>query len=300
VDTRKYLSFQAIEPFEFLAKALACTAGLAALLTARDLLSLAGNRGLVDPALSLALDPNAPLSLFRWIKPGSASVDLALTVLLNLVAISSAFLIWRPRSICASLALYLSFTSFRQTAVLVTYGMHQYIQIGVFYVLLANIVVRIEQNSASTQVHPVRYVGWLARIHLAMAYTFSGLCKGVGPQWWSGESMWRALGRTDLTGLRPIDLSWASQFPLALQAIGISVVLVETLYGLAFVRRLRPYVIGGMIAMHVGTMIVQGLWIFGFVMIALNVFFLAEGLAWERAVGIRQSLNPSPTPACEV
>ena len=62
---------------------------------------------------------------------------------------------------------------------------------------------------------------------------------------------------------------------------GIAALCLETLYPLAFFRKLRPFLICGLISMHLGTIVSQGLTLFGLTMISLNVFFWLESREWE-------------------
>jgi hypothetical protein len=264
-----------------LARSLSAITVLITLMWSRDLLELAGRRGLVDPELSQALGSSQPLSLFHLVPAGLGSFDLALVLLLNAVALLSALLFWRPTSVLAAAGLYLAFTSLKQTMGLLTYGLYQYVQIGLFYVLAANLVAFLERHGEGGGRNPLRYVGLVARAHLAMAYFFAGACKAVGPQWWTGESMWRALARSDTSGQRLFDMSWTGTFPFLLQAIGILVVVAELTYPLAFVPKLRRFIVPAMILMHLGTIFTQGLVLFGLTMIALNVYFWLESAEWD-------------------
>lgn len=278
-------------PFTVISRILSAICVLIMLLWARDLLTLMGSRGLLDPGLAAKLGASYPLSIFQWIDADSPYVNRAILLLSNSVALFGAILFWRPRSVWAALGLYVTFVGFKQTAVLLTYGVYEFLQLGLFYVLAANVAAYAFRKDTSESWRAERLVGWFFRVHIAMAYVFAGASKAVGPHWWSGESMWRALARSDSTSQRWFNFEWTGQFPLLLQAAGISVVVMECLYPLAFLRKLRPYILGGLAVMHFGTIVSQGLTIFGLTMIALNIFFWCESKEWEHGVP-----DGAPTP----
>jgi hypothetical protein len=194
---------------------------------------------------------------------------------------------WWPRSALVSAGLYLSVVCFKQTVPLIAYGMFEFLQLGLFYVLAANHSAWAFRGKADDARRAERIVGWFFRGHLAMGYMFSGLSKAVGPHWWSGESMWRALARTDNSGQRWFDFGWTGQYPLLLQVAGIVTLLTETAYPLAFFRKARLVIVPVIFAMHLGTIIAQGLTLFGLTMISLNAFFLLESAAADRATRTR-------------
>lgn len=268
-------------PFTVVTRCLAAVCVIITLVWARDLFTLVGTRGILDPKLTESISGIYPLSLFHWIPATSAKLDLAILLVSNLVALSAAAAFWRPRSILAALCLYLSFVTFKHSMTLLTYGVFEFLQLGLFYVLVANLAGFLFRKRQVEAWKAERLVGWFFRGHIAMAYFFAGACKAVGPHWWNGESMWRALGRSDSTGQRWFDFAWTGHFPVLLQLAGLATLFFETLYPLAFLRRVRPVFVFGMIGLHLGTIVTQGLTLFGLTMISLNVFFWLESREWE-------------------
>jgi len=247
-----------------------------------SLLTMAGYEGIVDPDMAKLSSAGLPLSLYRFFSP-SPTFDIALVLLSNLIAVFGALLFLWPRSSLASLAMYLSLVSFKQTVPLMSYGVFEFLQLGLFYVMAANVAHWIFRRNDDVRWRADRLVGWFFRGHLAMGYLFSGLSKAVGPHWWTGESMWRALARTDNSGQRWFDSYWTGNYPLLLQIAGIVSVLLETFYPLAFFRKLRWVIVPGIMLMHLGTIAAQGLTLFGLTMISLNLFFILESTVVERA-----------------
>ncbi|MFI5385942.1 MAG: hypothetical protein ACHQ50_07460 [Fimbriimonadales bacterium] len=273
--------------FTVVSRCLAVVCVVITLLWSRDLFTLVGTRGILDPNLPASLKGLFPLSLYHWIPATSRRVDLAILILINTVAVTGAILFWKPRSVLAALGLYLTFVCFKQTVALLAYGVYEYLQLGLFYILIANVAAFAFRQNSEEAWKAERLVGWFFRGHVAMAYFFAGACKAVGPQWWTGESMWRALSRSDSTGQRWFNFEWTGHYPLLLQIVGITTVCFETLYPLAFFRRLRPFIVAGMICMHFGTIVSQGLTLFGLTMICLNVFFWLESREWEAGIRVQ-------------
>lgn len=262
-------------PFAVVARCLAVVCVLVSLAWSTSILTLAGYHGLVDPDLAFRVSYDLPLSLYRVIPP-SPTFDIALVILCNLLAVLGAALYCRPRSVLFSLTLYLALLCFKQTVPLMAYGVFEFLQLGLFYVVVGNFAAWAFRKDEALAFRSERLVGWFFRGHLAMAYLFAGLSKAVGPQWWNGESMWRALSRTDNSGQRWFNMEWTGHYPLLLQIVGIVTVLMETLYPVAFFRKPRLFIVSCMILLHLGTIATQGLTLFGLTMVSLNVFFLLE------------------------
>jgi hypothetical protein len=172
------------------------------------------------------------------------------------------------------------------------YGMYEFIHIGLFYCLIWSIS-NIRWLSTRTKLDVARLprlVGFAFQIHLAMAYSVSGLSKGIGAQWQNGEALWRSIYRSDSTGTRLFDFSFLHQWPILLQIGCVAVVTLEFLYPLAFHRKFRSLIVGGIILMHLSIMLVFGLWLFGTTMIILNLFFFAQARRLDQSVDADGSL----------
>jgi hypothetical protein len=269
------------DPFAIAARLLGAVMVVISLAWSSSVLTMAGFHGIVDPDLAQIVTGNFPMSLYRLLNP-SPSFDIALVVLCNSLAVFGAAMYWRPRSVLLSLAAYLALVMFKQTVPLIAYGVFEFLQLGLFYLFVGNLARWLFRRDEAFQWKAERLVGWFFRGHLAMAYLSAGLCKAVGPQWWNGESMWRALARSDNSGQRWFNLEWTAHFPILLQAAGVATLLFESLYPLAFVPKLRRIIVPAMIGMHLATIGAQGLTIFGITMIMLNVFFWMESAAWEK------------------
>ncbi|MEO1033806.1 MAG: hypothetical protein AAFX55_20655 [Bacteroidota bacterium] len=102
------------------------------------------------------------------------------------------------------------------------------------------------------------------QIHLAIAYFFSGIAKGLDVGWWNGNSVWKAI--------TSVDNSFYSFYPVLLTIVGIGTVLLEFSYPfLVYKKGTRKYVITAIILMHASIAMMMGLYAFSAMMIVWNV-----------------------------
>ncbi|MGZ3457353.1 MAG: hypothetical protein ACXU86_02490 [Archangium sp.] len=234
-----------------------------------------GSGGLIDRELLVKVTSEYPLAIWPLLSAtgtlghGSQVLFGLFTLTALLAAGGSLFPSWRWTRI----ALYLSYVVLKQSIGLGTYGVHEFLQIALFYLALWGLVGASE-----------RFASWVAlafRVHLCMAYLFAGISKATGTQWWSGSAIWRSINRSDDSGFRLLDLTVFGDFPWLFQALGILTMFFEAFYPLALVRRLRTVFVAAMISMHLGTLLFQGLLIFAPTMITLNVFFFLSAREWD-------------------
>lgn len=110
----------------------------------------------------------------------------------------------------------------------------------------------------------------LFQIHWCLAYFFSGLSKALGPTWWNGEAIWKALNSYNQASLFKPEL-WL-HYPFIITFIGITTVLLELLFPIGVsVKVLRKPWIVCIIMMHIGIGALLGLYFFSIVMILINL-----------------------------
>jgi hypothetical protein len=134
----------------------------------------------------------------------------------------------------------------------------------------------------------------LIQLHLCLIYAVAGLAKLQGRVWWNGDAVLMILLAPEY---RVGNYLWLAAYPRFLNFLTHATVALEVLYPvLVWVRVLRPLVLIGMIALHVGIDLTMGLREFSLAMIAGNVAFVSG--AWLRGT---LTLTPSeslpPTPA---
>jgi hypothetical protein len=181
----------------------------------------------------------------------------------------TAFLAWFLQLACA------------KSSGLLSYGVDNMITIGLFYLMIAprsdpdEMVSRLGDRAlASPQL--IGFHRRVFQIHLCLIYFFSGLTKCLGAGWWNGSNMWSSLT------IPPFDLipqHWVASCGFLLAVLGIAVCLLETTYPfLIWWPQTRRPVLYSICAMHLGIGLIMGMYLFGGIMIVLNVaaFWLRE------------------------
>lgn len=108
------------------------------------------------------------------------------------------------------------------------------------------------------------------QIHWCLAYFFSGLSKALGPTWWNGEAIWKALNSYNQASLFNPEL-WV-HYPYIITFLGILTVLLELLFPIGVsVKILRKPWIVGIILMHIAIGALLGLYFFSIVMVLINL-----------------------------
>ncbi len=166
---------------------------------------------------------------------------------------------------------------------LVSYGLDNFMTIGLFYLMLAPLPDRwtLDRWIWKNRGRSADLLGFFRRVlqlHLCIIYFFGGLTKALGSGWWNGENLWRALTRAPFDVL-PLDVvvSWKALLP----ALGISVWLIELCYPvLIWPRQTRLLWLGLICLMHFGIGFAMGMPLFAVVMIVMNVaaFGPAQGV----------------------
>jgi hypothetical protein len=124
-----------------------------------------------------------------------------------------------------------------------------------------------------------------------LIYFFSGIAKCLGPGWWNGTNLWRALTRP------PFDLISADtlvRFKYFLPIAGVAVWSLEIGYPFfIWHRRLRrPWLIA-ILLMHVGVGITMGMYLFASIMIVLNLAAFGPGILWQQGQATDDGSSPS-------
>jgi hypothetical protein len=163
----------------------------------------------------------------------------------------------------------------------VSYGMDNFLTIGLFYLMLAPLPDRFSLDCRLRDLprkDPELLGFWrrVLQLHLCLIYFSSGLTKFLGPGWWNGSNVWRALIRPPFNVIDPeILVRWKYLFPAA----GIFICLLE--FGYPFFiwsRTTRKIWLVGICGMHIVIGVTMGMWLFSFVMIVLNVAAFGPGL----------------------
>jgi hypothetical protein len=180
----------------------------------------------------------------------------------------------------------------------VSYGMDSFLTIALFYLTLSPLPDRYSIDWQLRDLRPrvPQQLGFWRRVlqlHLCVIYFFSGLTKCLGPGWWNGVSVWRALIRPPFNVINPeLLLPLKYVFPAA----GILVWLLELGYPFfIWNTKTRKVWLLGICTMHAMIAVTMGMYLFSLVMIVLNV--AAFGMAVFGAEGEQVRLRPNQAAA---
>jgi hypothetical protein len=164
---------------------------------------------------------------------------------------------------------------------LIVYGMDNFLTIGLFYLMLSPLPDRCALDWRLRDLRPKapHLLGFWRRVlqlHLCVVYFFSGLAKCLGPGWWDGSNVWRALIRPPFNMIYPeILVRWKYLFPLA----GILICVLELGYPVfIWSRRARRVWLFGICGMHIVIGVTMGMYLFSLIMVVLNAAAFGPGL----------------------
>jgi hypothetical protein len=136
----------------------------------------------------------------------------------------------------------------------------------------------------------------LLQLHVVIVYVSSGIEKGMGPQWWNGDAIWRSVALPAFRGpaLATFDLTVLANVPWVPLASGWLVLLVETGYGVfIWWRGTRLIWLCLTIGMHVFIGVFLGMALFAAIMTLLNLAaFGPEALSDIAAWRLRRARAP--------
>jgi hypothetical protein len=156
---------------------------------------------------------------------------------------------------------------------LLAYGVDNFLTIGLFILVLAPWPDRWSLDHRWRGLPSTRscYVGFFKRIlqiTLCFTYFFGGLTKCIGPDWWNGEALWRALTHPPF-GTLPVD--WIFRCHFLLPPAGIVTWLLEMACPVMVTTRFRRLWLVSICFMHFAIGLAMGMWLFSATMIALNL-----------------------------
>lgn len=162
-----------------------------------------------------------------------------------------------------------------------SYGIDQFITVLLFYLFICQIPKNVKSldyfifkgRFSQLGLRPQTVLSIL-QIHLCIIYCISGFEKGLGVNWWNGESIWRALhGQTSLIPENVIDsIPYRELFVVS----GWLTIAVEFLYPLFInIKSTRKIWLSLTIVMHLFIIAGLGLIHFGLMMIFFNLVAFA-------------------------
>lgn len=214
----------------------------------------------------------------EWLIRGTTALGLSEQTALTLFwlgLLMTGFLLivgWCARA--ASIAAWFLHLCVAKSGGLLSYGVDNFMTIGLFYLMLAPTtqtfsIWRKRRPKRAPDPHLLGFFRRALQIHLCLVYFFSGLSKALGRGWWDGTNIWRALIRPPFD-LIPAEILVSAKF--FLPAVGISILVVEIAYPLMIsFRQTRMIWLALVCAMHVGIGLTMAMYLFGLVMIVLNI-----------------------------
>lgn len=210
-----------------------------------------------------------------------------------LLALGALLLGWRPR-LMAALAWTINFLWMHSGGGLI-YGMDFFAHIALFYCIImptgaAWSITTPGRGQPSVAAGVTRR---MLQVQLCLVYLSSGLEKAAGIQWWNGEAIWRSLM---LPTFQQLDMTWIASVPVLAMMVGWATVILESGYALAVWHpRTRALWVALIVGMHVGIGTFLGMWLFGAIMIILNLGAFGAELVEDltRLPVIRVARRPS-------
>jgi hypothetical protein len=263
-------------------------------------------RGLVSRDLAESL-----LSLESWMIPrfgwfiGPArqlGIDEATVLSLSwyCLTLGAIFLLIGLYSRAAAVASWFLYLCSVKSGGLATYGVDALTTTGLFYLMLSPLPDRLSLDHVwRKKFADSQLLGFWRRVlqlHLCLIYSFSGLTKALGRDWWNGINLWRSLIRPPFD-LIPADI--LARFKYVFPVAGVAIFLLEIGYAFLIWRRGigRVWLIAVLI-MHVGIGLTMGMYLFASVMIFLNLAAFGSGILWrEKAIHDDVDLSLSADPA---
>ena len=116
----------------------------------------------------------------------------------------------------------------------------------------------------------------LIQVHLCIIYFFAGMAKLMGPAWWDGTAMWKAVASLEYQSL---DMTWLAHWPCVLNVHDARHDLLGVvLLALIWPRLTRPIMLALAVPLHLGIALCLGMMTFGLAMLIANLAFVPPAL----------------------
>jgi hypothetical protein len=247
---------------------------LQAFLFAGNLLDLYGERAIVQWE-ALPIGPPPEMVSASWIRDLLVvNPDTSVQIVFYAYVASLVMLLFGWQTRIAAIVAWLTQMAIKTTGHTSIYGVDEFAHIALFYCVwmpVGNALSLDKQQGrlSDESTALARLALRVLQLHLCVVYVSSGIEKASGIQWWNGEAFWRSVMRPDLS---MFDMSWLANYEWLAMAVCWMTLAVELGYGvMIWSRRTRPVWAALTIGMHLGIVVVLGLWTFGALMIALNV-----------------------------
>jgi hypothetical protein len=180
---------------------------------------------------------------------------------------------------------YFLHVSFMHRNMGIVYGLDMIATFFLFYLSFAKTDARANRKEDwSTMLTSVALR--LCQIQVCIIYAFSGWEKLKGMSWWKGEAIWTVFANAQIIRWQ---MNWVSHLPIVITIATYMTLLWEIYFpALIWVRRLRPWILVGGIALHLAIGLVVFIPYFSALMMLTYVCFLTP----EESQKISRRIKP--------
>lgn len=242
-----------------------------------DWMRLFGPQGILPWTVSDALNTKGTpvlswiASLFAYAHISAESTVYILTVL-YVIAVLLLLAGWQTR--IAAIFAWLLHMILNSTGHLMAYGVETFTHIALFYcmVLPTGASLSLDRKKGKYRKLPPYLITLsirLIQLHLCIMYCASGIEKALGEQWWNGEAVWRSLQQDQF---RQFDTGWMAYTPVIPKLLGWITLVTEIAYPAGiYWNPTKKIWLAAITGMHLFILIFLGLYLFGALMILLNL-----------------------------
>lgn len=155
------------------------------------------------------------------------------------------------------------------------YGVETFMHVSLFYLLFSPCseylsldaqAGRAGQQKINSQ---ARFMIRVIQLHLCIVYFNAGIAKMLGVDWWQGEAVWYVFGNTNYS---QFNLQFLANLPFIPKTLSWWTLLIESAFPIfIFVKLSRKFWIINIILLHIGIGLIMGLYMFGLIMIIINI-----------------------------
>ena len=174
-----------------------------------------------------------------------------------------------------AIAAWLTHLTINTTGHFTAYGVETFTHISLFYCMVLPVGIKwsVDANRRDVRDRVSTYLITLSvrviQLHLCIMYFASGMEKAMGSQWWNGEAIWIALQQDQF---HQFNTNWMASVPIIPKIICWGTLIVETLYPIGMLwSKSKKFWLIGIVSMHLGIAIFLGLYLFGGLMMLLNI-----------------------------
>lgn len=186
--------------------------------------------------------------------------------LFSIYLLSFILVFLRYKPLVFSLVSWIGHLVLINSSYLFSYGADYFISFLLFVNVMFNLstILNVKYDSLLYS-FTIRFV----QIHLCLVYFFAGFGKTLGMDWFDGNAVWFVINRfsPEFIGIANV----LAEYPMIYKVLSFAV-LIELLYPfLIFVPKIRNWMLGVILLLHVCIAVLMKFYMFGAIMIVLNL-----------------------------